>query len=214
MFSPQLSRRPSVTGSKPPGQATMSPPPAPPDPFGGTGGDPFGPSPAGGPAQPPSMDPFGGGAAAPLGPPPGMPKPGQGMDPMQAMLNGIGPDPLGAGPPPQQGPPLGPGGLPVGGSLPQLGGDDGDPSMDGSGLLQALAGALSAPPTAGDPYGVAPFQPSQGFEGMGTGDPGMGQEQLMQMLALAQLGIGGGPGAGSSGVDVGPFGNLGQMVGF
>jgi hypothetical protein len=39
------------------------------------------------------MDPFGG-SATPLGPPAGIPKPGQAMDPMPAMLNVLGPDPL------------------------------------------------------------------------------------------------------------------------
>jgi len=162
--------------------------------------------------MPPNMDPFGG-TAAPFGPPPGMSKPGQGMDPMQAIFNGLGPDPLGAGPPPQQGPPLGPGGLHVGGSPPQPGPDNADPSMDGCGLLKALAGLLSAPPAAGDLYGVLSFQPGQRFEGLGIGDPGMDQGQLMQMLALAQLG-GGGPGAGSSRAGVGPLSDRGLTVDF
>jgi hypothetical protein len=101
--------------------------------------------------------------------------------------------------------------MPVGGSMPPIGpGEDG--GMDGSGLLQALHGALSG--AGGDPYGVAPPQPGIGFQGIGTGDPNMGLEQMLQLLALGQQGVGGGPGVGASGLDVGPFGNVGQMAGY
>jgi hypothetical protein len=48
----------------------------------------------------------------------------------------------------------------------------------------------------------------------GTGDPNMVGDQMLQLLALGQFGAGGGPGAGSNGVDVGPFGNIGQMAGY
>ncbi|WP_074309308.1 hypothetical protein [Singulisphaera sp. GP187] len=127
------------------------------------------------------------------------------MDPQAAMMTGLGPDPFAQ--PPPQGPPVGPEGLPVGGSMPSM---DGDPSMGDSGLLQALHSALSG---GGDPYGVAPGEPDQGFQGMGTGDPNMGLQQLLQILALGQNGVGGGPGVGSSGVDPDPFGGTGMMAG-
>jgi hypothetical protein len=37
---------------------------------------------------------------------------------------------------------------------------------------------------------------------------------MLQRLTLSQMGVGGGPAAGSSGVDVDPFGNMDQMVGY
>jgi hypothetical protein len=142
-------------------------------------------------------------------------KAGQGMDPKQAMSNAIGHDPIGYGPPVPQGPLLAPGGLPVGGSLPQPDGDM-DEGMDGSGLLQALSqalqGGLSQAGMPPGPYDVNPFQPGQGFQGAGTGDPNMGFDQILQLLALGQMGVGGGPRAGSSGVDVDSFGKMGDIV--
>jgi hypothetical protein len=136
-----------------------------------------------------------------------MPKPGQGMDPVQAMLNGIGPDPLGAGGPPP-GPSLGPGGMPVGGSLPPMSDGDEDDDMGGSSLLKVLAGSVGG----GDPYNQPPFGPDQGFQGVGTGDPGMGLQQMFQALALSQMGVGG---AGNPGADLGgPPSPLGLMAGF
>ena len=210
MFPP--SKKPAA-GGPPPGADPFGGPPGGAPPLGGLppGGDPFGPAPAGGPAMPPGMDPFGGAAQPPLGMAPGMPKPGQGMDPMMAMLQGLGPDPsMTAGAPADQGPPMGPDGFPVGGSLPPpIDGDSQD--MGGSDLLQALAG--SAGGVGGDPYGQPPGAPDQMFQGLGTGDPNMGIQQMLQMFALGQMGVGG-PGAGTSGVDVGPSGNMGQMVGF
>ena len=175
-----------------------------PSPGFGPGGppDPFGGPPSGGPP-----DPFGGGPA-PFEPPPGLPKPGQGMDPMMAMMHGLGPDPMSGGPLAPMGPPLGPGRLPVGGSLPTPD-DGGDQDMGGSDLLKALAGSLGG----NDPYSVPPMGPDKGFQGMGTGDPGMGIEQMLQMLALGQMGVGGGPGTGSSGIDPGSFDNMGMMIG-
>ncbi len=100
--------------------------------------------------------------------------------------------------------------MPFGGSLP---GDnpDGDPDMGGSDLLKALSGSLAGP-GMGDPYGVAPMQPGLGFEGMGTGDPNMGIEQLLQALALGKMGVGGGP--GGSGMDPGSMMGVGQMAGY
>jgi hypothetical protein len=179
--------------------------------------------PAGGP--PPQggagPDPMRGGAGAPLpfGPGPGGPppapsrvKPGQGMDPFQAMTQGLGPDVLGGLGGPPQGPgglaPMGPGGLPIGGSMPQAEGPDGAPSdMGGSDLLQALAGAIGG---GGDPYATGPFPTSLN---VGTQDPNMGLEQMLQALALAQMGVGGQPGAGGSGVPFDQSGGMGQMIG-
>lgn len=188
---------------------------APPSP---SAGFPFGPGPGAGPAGDP--DPFGGapapfgsgppgmpplaGAAAPPLPMPGSPKPGQGMDPVAAMMGGLGMSP----PPQQHGPPLGPGGLPFGGSIvPPSDGDDDD--MGGSPLLKALAAGLQG----GDQYAVPPGGPDTAFEGIGQGDPNLGVENLLQLLALGQMGVGGVPGGGQSGVDTGPFGNMGLMVG-
>lgn len=103
--------------------------------------------------MPGNMDPFGGAGMPGLG---GMgPKPGQGMDPLAAMLGGIhGSAPAPMGP---AGPPGGGQGLPIGGTLPppdeNLGGG---PDMGGSGLLQALHATLS-----GDPYAVGPEDSEQ-----------------------------------------------------
>jgi hypothetical protein len=122
-----------------------------------------------------------------------MPRPGGGMDPMAAMLNGLPPM---AGPSPA-GPP---GGSP-------MGSDPGfDPALDGSALMKSLNLSLS------DPYAAGP----QGYgdlSGMGTGDPSMGLEQLLQLLALGQMGVGGSPGSpppGSSGLMPDP-GSAGMM---
>lgn len=216
MFPPQSNnkgnapRRPSnpSAGGHPGGQ----PPPnqgPPHDPFGpgqGPAGlDPFGPAPAPHGGGPLGMSPLAG-AATPQLPLPGMPKPGQGMDPFAAMMGGLGMP----APSAQHGPPLGPNGMPIGGQIiPHEDGDDDD--MGGSSLLKALAAGLGG---GGDPYGTPPMGPDTAFEGIGQGDPQMGAEQLLQLLALGQLGVGGGPpAAGSSGVDTGSFGNMGLMVG-
>jgi len=111
------------------------------------------------------------------------------MDPVMAMLQGLGPEVMGTPPAQPGGAPLGPDGLPFGGSLPEEGFDGG-----GSDLLAALAGGLGG--GGSDPYAVAPGQSDQGFQGAGTGDPNMGLEQLLQLLALGQAGVGGGPQAG------------------
>lgn len=200
MFPPQKNSgskpqpKPSPGGRS--GPASGPPPPFPPPP---PGSDPFGAVPAGGPAMPPGMDPFGGAAMPPLG---GGTRPGQGMDPMAAMLGG-----LGAGAPPPQGPPMGPNGLPVGGEMP---GPDADPEMGGSPLLQAMMGALQG---GGDPYTQPPGGPDHVFDGMGQGDPHMGLDQLLSMLALGQMGVGGGPSPGSLAAGIGPQSVPGQMVG-
>ncbi|MDR3635694.1 MAG: hypothetical protein P4L84_17965 [Isosphaeraceae bacterium] len=129
------------------------------------------------------------------------------MDPIAAMLGGLG----GAGPPAAggpQGPPMGPDGFPIGGSLPPPDPSGGD-EMGGSSLLQALAGAMG-----GDQYTQPPGAPDTMFQGIGQGDPNMGIEQLLSMLALGQMGVGGGPSPASSGVaDLGPQSLIGQMVG-
>ena len=122
MFPPQ---------KKPPAGGPSTNPGGPPDPFG--------PPPGGSPpppGMPPGIDPFGGGGMPPMGMAPGMPKPGQGMDPMQAMMQGLGPDPsMTAGAPQDLGPPMGPDGFPVGGSMPPMG--DGGESMGGVRLAQS-----------------------------------------------------------------------------
>jgi hypothetical protein len=141
-----------------------------------------------------------GGGPAPLGPPPGMPKPGQGMDPMMAMLNGMpmmqpmGPPPAPPGPP---GPVMGPDGLPVGGS-PASADPSFAPDMDGSALLKAL--------NLADPYSAGPTGHGE-LAGLGGGDPNLGLEQMLQLLALGQMGV------GSSGVTP-DRGMPGQMMGF
>ena len=121
----------------------------------------------GGPSQPP-----GPGAQQNLhSPPPGTPKPGEGIDPMQAMMQGMGDmSAMGPPPPPAPGAPMGENGMPVGGNLPS---SDPmmDPSMDGSSLFQGLNMQL-------DPA-------------MGGGEQGADPEleQLLQLLALSQAGV-------------------------
>jgi hypothetical protein len=80
--------------------------------------------------------------------------------------------------------------------------------MEGSGLLQTLASQ------GGDPYGVGPFQPGQGFQGMGTGDPNWGVEPMLQLLAISRMGVGGGPGTGPSGLDLGSCATSVKWSGF
>ena len=208
MFPPP--KKPAGPGGPPPKSGLPGPGGPPPGPGGPPpGGDPFGPAPAGGPAMPPGMDPFGGGAMPPLGMGAGMPKPGQGMDPMMAMMQGLGPDPfMSAGAPPSQGPPMGPDGFPVGGSMPPPGGD-----MGGSDLLQALAGGMGGGDIGADISQLPPGAPDQMFQGIGQGDPSMGLQQMLQMLALGQMGVGGGPASGGSGMDLGG-GQIGSALGF
>lgn len=103
------------------------------------------------------------------------PKPGQGMDPHEAMMNGIPDLSMFGPPPPAPGAPMGPGGLPVGGNLPIS--DPGfDPSMQGSSLFKALNMGL-------DPYASGP-------EGHGTLDPMPNLNSLLALLALSQAGQG------------------------
>lgn len=200
MFPPAKKKPPTPGGPPDPfaPQAGAAPPPGPPDPFGG---------------PPPGGDPFGGGAQPPLGMQPGIPPPGGGMDPMQAMLGGIGSDPrMTGGVPQSQGPPMGPDGFPVGGSMPPMGPDGDDPDMGGSDLLAALSGAMGGSGPGGnpnDPYAVGPMDPLRAFQGIGQGDPNMGQQQMLQMLALAKMGVGG---PGGSGADPGG-GQIGSMLG-
>lgn len=139
-------------------------------------------------------------------------RPGRGMDAVRAMNNGLGPDPLAAGYPPTDAAPLGAQGLPIGGFVPPgLLDNDADDNMGGSDLLQALVRA-AAP--QGDPYTQPPGGPDQGFQGMGTGDPNMGMAPLLQLLALAQMGVGGQKPrpTGVMGADMQPS-NVGGMVG-
>jgi hypothetical protein len=144
-----------------------------------------------------------------LMPSPTMPRPGRSMDPMAAMLNGLGPPPAPAMPP-------GPPGLPPGGSPMEA--DPGfNADMDGSALMQALNLSMGG---GQDPYSAGPMG-SADLGGMGTADPNMGLEALLQLLALGQMGVGGSPGGpgmpgsptpGTSGLmpDLG----MGGMMGF
>lgn len=149
----------------------------PPNPMGGMMGGPGMPMPA---PQPMTL-------------PPGMPRPGAGMDPMAAMLGGLGlmppmpsPNPSGVS---------GPNGLPVGGSLPA---DVTPQDMGGSALMRALIQSESPDPYT-QPPGVQPLA------GMGTSDPQGGLGDIMNLLALAQMGVAGDPTAG------GPMGFPGMV---
>ncbi len=118
------------------------------------------------------------------------PKPGQGMNPMEAMMFGMGDMSQFAPPAPQA--PMGPGGLPVGGNLASS--DPGmDPAMQGSSLFKALNIALSG--GGADPYGSPPAG-----HGMLDPPPGSqpGLEQLLALLALSQGGL--------NPMDAGPLG--------
>lgn len=130
-------------------------------------------------------------------PPVGVPKAGQGIDPMSAMMGGLPPELLsqmGPPPPPSPGSPMGPNGLPVGGNLPSS-----DPmydqAMDGSSLFKALNMQLD--PYAAGPGGESLQDPTQG-------DPQMGLEGLLSLLALNM----GGAGAGGMGQPMGGMGRL------
>ena len=118
----------------------------------------------------------------------GMPKPGQPMDPMQAMLGGLGGGMGMPPPPPAPGPPMGPGGLPVGGTQPSV--DPWfNPEMSGSTLMQGISRAI------GDPYAAGP-EGHADLDGMGPQQPDMGLEQLIQLIAMAQSGAGPDAGGG------------------
>lgn len=179
MFPPKQAGPGGPPGMPPPGMPPM----------------PGGPPPPG--AGPPSLGAALGRPTRPIGP-----KPGQGMDPHEAMMGGL-PDMSQFAPPAPEAP-LGPDGLPIGGG-PMEGDPNFDPSMDGSSLFQALqmglGGGQGGPPGMGDP-------------GMGGMPPGGGQpdlESLLQLLALQQAGLGGGP-PPPSGAMSDPT-NPGQMIG-
>ncbi len=173
----------------------------------GTDSFPGGPNgPAGVPGGPPGMGGAPGmGAMPPMMPPPGMPRAGQTMDPMMAMLNGMPQFP--PPPPPAPGPPMGPGGLPVGGSMPDLD-PNFSPEMGDSQLLKALSQSVGG-------YDAGPLGHAD-LAGLGPEDPNMGIEQLMQMIALGNAGVGGAEGGvppGGSGVNY-DRGNPGFAVGY
>lgn len=132
----------------------------------------------------PKSKPQGPGAQQDMHNPPPMrpsgPKPGQGMDPMEAMLGGMGD--MGQFAPPAPGAPMGPGGMPVGGGMPSS--DPGmDPQMGGSSLFQALNMGLEG--GGGDPFASPPM-------GHGQLDPPPDDiNTLLGMLALMQSGAGG-----------------------
>ncbi len=120
---------------------------------------------------------------APMGP-----KHGQGLDPREAMMNGMG-DISQFSPPPPPAPmaPMGGEGLPIGGGMP---GDDPamDPSMGGSSLFQALNLAMQQGGGQGggmgggmDPYASPPM-------GHGQIDPEPSLEDLLSLLAMMRAG--------------------------
>ena len=103
------------------------------------------------------------------------------------------------------GPPIGPPpmGFPMGG----------EPDMDDSinpilkALMQGGGGMMRGGPAMqapGDPYGTMPGESQSVFDGVGTGDPNMGLQQLITLLMLAKAGVGGGP-MSSAGLDPSPF---------
>lgn len=107
--------------------------------------------------------------------------------------------------PPSSGPglpPMGPS-LPPGGIAPPQG-----TSAQGSPLLAALMASAGGV----DPYGVPPEMQGSVTDGIGTGDPNMGIQEILQLLAMAQMGVGGGVFPGQSGVDA-DYGNMGQAAG-
>lgn len=126
----------------------------------------------------------------------GMTKPGQGMNAMSAMMGGLGMQPPGGG---MGGPPgAGHNGLPFGGIDPGPGSPE---EMGGSDLLSMLSGG-------GDPYD----QPAGQTPLSNVGQPPDDQmQQLMQMLALAQMGVNPGDAQGDpmgmgGGMGCGPMG--------
>jgi vasodilator-stimulated phosphoprotein len=143
-------------------------------------------------------------ATSPAGPPAAkQPPPDAGPLPPMPAPHGGGPapmDPLAA----MLAAPAGPSPLPIGGSLP---GPDEMAGADGSPLMQALISAMSPPPGAGVPVLNAPPQ---------GGDPTMGVQGLLQLLALGDAGAGGPMGGvtpGGSGVPM-DMSNPGLMVGY
>ena len=88
-----------------------------------------------------------------------------------------------------------------------------------SGGSRRLPGWRLEPPPGGDLGGgdigasislLPPGAPDQMFQGLGTGDPNVGIQQLLQMLAIGKAGVGG---PGSSGIDPGN-GPIGNSLGF
>jgi hypothetical protein len=201
-FPPDSKKSKSKPASPPPSDNDGDEGGMPPDPMGGMGAAP--PDPMGGVCPTCGMS-MGGGA--PAGPPMDFgPKPGQGMDPMQAMSQGLGPQAMG--------PPMGPNGFPIGGGPPSptnyLGGQT-SPDMGGSDILQML---LSS--GGGDPYAPPPGAPPIN-DGQPPADPGLAQ--LLQALAMIQMGVPpqGSPSSGLNDTSMNRVGNsqnipMGQYV--
>jgi hypothetical protein len=137
----------------------------------------------------------------PGGPYQGMPMAGQGFDPNDAMMGMGGPgmwsSASGSMDPTY---PMGPEGLPFGGSMPE-----GPMALHDSPLLSSLLGSMS------HSYELPPGGPDHVFDGESSEDPHMGLEQLLQMLALAQGGVG--LPAGGSGIPVSPTSTAHGMMG-
>lgn len=105
-------------------------------------------------------------------------KPGRGVDPQRAMMLGM--DPMmgmGAAPP-----------LPVGGVVPPDAGQGADSPLLAALLGQAGGVNAPAPGMPGEPPALIPGT----FGGQGVADPHLGLEGLIQLLALAQSGVGDG----------------------
>lgn len=181
MFPPKQSGPPSPAGPpKPPGPGGPGGPGGGMDLLsllaGGGGGMPGGIP--GGMPMPGMGGPMGGGQP---GSGPGMPPPGQGMNAMNAMQNGLGMPP----PPPAPVGVNGPGGLPLGGQEPGPGGP-GD--FGGSDLLSMLSQGGGGMPS-GDPYDQPPgAYPLEDVGQDPTGGLG-GPNGMMSMLALAAMGV-------------------------
>ena len=156
-------------------------------------------------------------ASAPQDPP----LPGEAVDPMTAMMGQVSPSPVPPAPAPfpGQAPPVGIG--PGGYGMPP--GMMGEPDADDNPMLSALllgAGGQNSPMGAappvgmpgglmpGDPYSTLPGEPDHAFDGVGTDDPQMGLEQMIQLLMLAKAGVGHNTVMSSSGLVPDPPSNI------
>ncbi len=161
------------------------------------------PSKKGGPPQDggPPKDALGPGVQEGLMRPPAPmgPKHGQGLDPREAMMNGMGDMQQFGPPPPPPAPmaPMSPDGLPVGGG--PMGADPAmDPNMGGSSLFQALNLAMSPDEQGADgSYGSGPM-------GHGQLDPPPDLESLLAILAMMKAGEPAMGAGGQSGVQPDP----------
>ena len=99
---------------------------------------------------------------------------------------------------------MGPGGPPPMGGMP--------PGMDpmmGNMMGGGMPGMGMDPNMmmGSDPYATMPGEPDHALDGVGTGDPQMGLQQMIQLLMLAKAGVGGGSARSSSGLTPDPATN-------